>query len=300
MNIIILGGGSFGTALANQLSYNCLNDITILLRDIKVQNEINTKNSNSKYFLNKGLNSKIKATTNFEIIKSADVLFYSIPTNSISSVTSNVKYHLKSSTLVINVAKGIFDNGKTIVEYLKNKLLHENVISLKGASFSTEMMNRLPTLFTIGFDLKKQVDIVNEITVDTNIYIDSTTDVRGVELLSAIKNIYAILLGNIDAKFNSANTRFLILTKAMSEIKNIIVALGGKEETIFLSCGIGDISLTSLNDLSRNRTLGLLIGKGFFNPSFQENSVVLEGVKTLKLIDSIISDDLRKKITFVN
>lgn len=197
---------------------------------------------------------------------------------------------------MINVAKGIFDNGITIVDYLKSALKHDSVITLKGASFSAEMINRLPTLLTVGFETKRQLDVVNKIILNTNIYTDTTTDIKGVELLSAIKNIYAILLGNIDAKYNSANTRFLILTKAMSEIKLILRALGGKEETMFLSCGIGDISLTSLNDLSRNRTLGLLIGKGFYNSTFHENSVVLEGVKTLKLIDSIISDDLRNKL----
>src|SRR5205085_6781778 len=113
---------------------------------------------------------------------------------------------------------------------------------------------------------------------------------------SALKNIYAIVLGNIDAKFNSANTRFLFLTKSISEIKIILKALGGREETIFLSCGLGDLSLTALNDLSRNRTLGLLIGKGFYNKETFNNVVVLEGIKTVKLLNDFLPDTVKAKL----
>lgn len=300
MKITILGGGSFGTAFANQISFNPHNEVTILLRDTEVRDEINNKHSNSKYFLNKDLNKSLKATTDYSIISDSDVLIYSIPANSIENTIEKVKKHLKDSTLIINVSKGIFDEGKTIVEYLQESLESQNVITLKGASFSAEMVNRIPTLLTVGFTLKKQLETVDKMLDNTNIFTDYTTDIKGVEILSAVKNIYAILLGNIDAKYNSANTRFLILTKAISEIKIILRKLGGREETIFLGCGVGDISLTSLNDLSRNRTLGLLIGKGFYNSSFNENSVVLEGIKTLKLIDSIITDDLQKRLPLLN
>lgn len=300
MKITILGGGSFGTAFANQISFNPKNEVTILLRDEKVRDEINNQNSNAKYFLHKELNETVKASTDYSIIKKTDVLIFAIPANSIASTVEKVKEHLNTSTLIINVSKGIFNEGQTIVEYLQSALNNQNIITLKGASFSAEMVNRIPTLLTVGFSLKSQLDRVHEMLKDTNIFTDYTTDIRGVEILSAVKNIYAILLGNIDAKYNSANTRFLILTKAISEIKVIVRKLGGREETVFLGCGIGDISLTSLNDLSRNRTLGLLIGKGFYNSSFNENSIVLEGIKTLKLIDSIISEDLQKRLPLLN
>jgi glycerol-3-phosphate cytidylyltransferase len=107
-------------------------------------------------------------------------------------------------------------------------------------------------------------------------------------------------MGHIDAKYNAANTRFFILTKVIQEIRLILRNFGCSDELINLSCGLGDISLTSLNDLSRNRTLGLLIGKGFYNPSLENNSVVLEGIRTLKVIDQIISDDLKSKLPLFN
>lgn len=296
MNIIILGGGSFGTAIAHQLSFNNNNKVTILLRNEKTMAEINELNTNSTYYLNRILNKSVQATTDFYIIEQADLLLISIPTKSMDGVVKDIKAHLKKPTLIVNMSKGLYKHGKTIVEYLKEILEHENIVTLKGASFSVEMMERTPTLLTLGYQKKEQFDMIECITRSTNIYVDFTTDIRGVELLSALKNIYAILIGNIDAKFNSANTRFLFLTKAFSEIRIILNILGGKEDTLFLSCGIGDICLTSLNDLSRNRTLGLLIGKGFYNSLSEDNSVVLEGIKTLKLIDGILDEQQRTRL----
>jgi glycerol-3-phosphate dehydrogenase (NAD(P)+) len=97
-----------------------------------------------------------------------------------------------------------------------------------------------------------------------------------VEYASILKNIYAIIIGIVDANFDSPNLRSLVLSKAINEMRQLIKTFGGQEETIFKYCGFGDFSLTALNDLSRNRTLGLLIGKGFFSQDISEK-VVLEG-----------------------
>lgn len=300
MKVTILGGGSFGTALANQLAQNPKNRIELLVRNEKIKNEINIQNINSLYFSKRILSTKIEASTNYETLKTTEVLFIAIPTKEIPNVLDNLKSHCSSECLVVNMAKGLLPNGQTIVELLNSELNHSNVITMKGASFSAEMMNSMPTLFTLGFERRKQLDKIHQIVEDTNIFLDYTNDIRGVELLSALKNIYAIALGNMDAQFNSLNTRFLILTKVVEEIKIIMRSLGGLDETIFLSCGIGDIALTGLSDLSRNRTLGLLIGKGFYNQSLADNSVVLEGANTLSLIDCALPENLKSKLPLFN
>ncbi len=296
MKIIILGGGAFGTAIAHQLAGNSSNEIMLLLRNEERAKELNELNTNAFYFANRKIDSKIHATTDLTVITHADAVLLAVPTKSILTVIRDIRPYLNAKTLLVNLAKGIYENGQTVVELLEEQLGHTNTVTLKGASFGTEMLDCSATLLTLGFQKRSQLDLIIEITRGTNIYLDYTTDVKGVELLSALKNIYAILLGNVDAKYNAANTRFMFLTKAVSEIKLILKNLGGREETIFLSCGIGDIALTALNDLSRNRTLGLLIGKGFYNSSFQDNSVVLEGIKTLKLIDAMLDHSLKKKL----
>lgn len=296
MKIVILGAGSFGTALAGQLAQNPENKITLLLRDESIEGEINTTHINSKYFPNRTLPANIKASAKNETLKTARVLFLAIPTKELVKTLPKIKEYISGDCLIINMAKGLLPNGKTIVEFVQEDMSHQNTISMKGASFSAEMINHMPTLFTVGFEKRKQLEIILQITKDTNIFLDYTNDIRGVELLSALKNIYAIALGNVDARFNSLNTRFLILTKAIEEIKIILRSIGGSNDTLFLSCGIGDIALTGLSDLSRNRTLGLLIGKGFYTQSLSANSVVLEGANTLNLIDHLLSDSLKSKL----
>ena len=134
----------------------------------------------------------------------------------------------------------------------------------------------------------------------TALHIDSTNDIRGVEVLSVLKNIYALVLGVIDAKYNSPNTRFMILTKAFSEIRILLDSLGGNQGTLFLACGFGVLCLTSLNDLSRNRTLGLLIGKGFFSADYKSNSVILEGLNAIHMLHNLVGEKVTKDLPIFN
>ena len=92
----------------------------------------------------------------------------------------------------------------------------------------------------------------------------------------------------------------MILTKAFSEIRILLQKLGGTNDTLFLGCGFGDLCLTSLSDLSRNRTLGLLIGKGFFNTDYKSNSVVLEGLNAIEMFHDLIGDEQTKDLPIFN
>lgn len=296
MKIIVLGSGAFGTAVGSQLANNPLNEIYLFQRSTSRHEELERNHTNHTYFPNKKLNPALKSTINYETISQCDVLLVALPTKFIESEIKKVNPFLPKNVLIVNLSKGILGNNRTIVDLIREISGSTNVVTLKGASFASELIDSSPTLLTLGFDYKEQYNIITDIIQGTNIFIDFTTDIRGVELLSALKNIYAIFLGYVDGQYNSANTRFMILTKCFAEIKIILKALGGREETLLLSAGFGDLGLTALNDLSRNRTLGLLIGKGFFNSNFSDHSVVLEGIKTLNLIDVTMSDLLKKRL----
>tara|TARA_R110000744_G_scaffold89196_1_gene173538 strand:+ start:6579 stop:7940 length:1362 start_codon:yes stop_codon:yes gene_type:complete len=296
MKILILGGGAFGTAIGSQLAYNSLNEIYLFQRSSSRHEELVNDHTNHAYFPNKKLNASLKSTIDYKTINDFTVIMIALPTKFIEAELEKIKPYIRKDALIVNLSKGILKKSKTIVELICDVLSTNNVITLKGASFASEMVDSAPTLLTLGYEYKEQYNIITNIIKKTNIYIDYTTDIRGVELLSALKNIYAIFLGYVDGQYNSANTRFMILTKCFAEIKIILKALGGREETLLLSAGFGDLGLTALNDLSRNRTLGLLIGKGFFNSDFTNHSVVLEGIKTLNMIDEAMPDLLKKRL----
>lgn len=296
MNITIIGAGSFGTAMAQELATNSSNKITLFFQDKAQARKFKQTQINENYYPNRQLDPVIKASPDWTVVKQAEIVFLAVPTKSFEDVVQSINPYLQDDTLLVNLAKGIYTGGRTLVDFLKEQLEHANTVTLKGPSFSAEMINRQATLLTLGFSSRDQLKRMKQIMAGTNIFMDYTSDIRGVEFLSALKNIYAIFLGNVDARYNATNTRFLVLTKAFSEVKLILKYLGGEEESMFLGGGFGDFNLTALNDLSRNRTLGLLIGKGFYNPSYQDNSVVLEGIKTLELIQSLIPDNLGDRL----
>jgi len=294
--IAILGAGSFGTALAQGLSCDPNNNVTLFLRDSGLKKHINARHENMKYFPGKSINKSIKAETNLKKLQSFKIVFIALPSSVIFENSDKFVKYINSDALIINLAKGLLNGGKTIVDFLKKELKFKNIVSLKGPSFSAEVFNNESTIMTLGFSNYQQLHSIKSIFKNTNIYIDFTTDIRGVEFLSAIKNIYAIYIGNIDAQSNSKNTRFLVLTKCLKEIRILMKYLDCREETLLLSCGIGDVFLTSLNDLSINRTLGLLVGKGFYNRDIEYKNMVYEALKTMRFLSEILDEKLLKSL----
>ena len=300
MNILVLGGGAFGTAIANELSVNTENNVVLFSRSQKKVDEINSFHTNKSYFPNKHLTKFLSATSDKNEIKKADVVFIALPSNVIIERFLVLQSYFNEEALFVNLSKGLFPEGLTIVESIQKKLGIMNIVTLKGPSFAVEVMEHADTLLTLGYSTHQQYEIINKIIKNTSLHIDCTTDIRGVEVLSVLKNIYALVLGVVDAKYNSPNTRFMILTKAFSETRMLLKSLGGADDTLFLSCGFGDLCMTSLNDLSRNRTLGLLIGKGFFSSEYKSNSVILEGLNAVNLVHSLPLDHIVDNLPLLN
>ena len=275
MEIIIAGAGSIGTALGHILTGKQNLNVSLLTNEPKVAETINKENINQKYFPNIKLDPKLKATTNARILQQADVIFLAIPSVAVVDYLIDNRTYINDNCVIVNLAKGFGKENKTIPQNLEVEFTN-TICTLKGPTFAREMANNSPTSFTLASRNKEVFKLFSNIFSGTNIFLDFSTDVIGTELSSILKNIYAIILGIVDAHFNSSNLRFLILTQAFNEMKTILEFYGGKRKTMFKYCGYGDFGLTALNDLSRNRTLGLLIGKGFFTKEISDK-VVLEG-----------------------
>jgi glycerol-3-phosphate dehydrogenase (NAD(P)+) len=288
LKITFIGAGAIGTALGSILSETERNPVVLHSIEEDVVASINNKSINSKYFPTIRLHPSLKATTDTSVFRSSDLIFLAIPSGVIMDYMDSVKDSIRPDTILINLAKGFGCEHKTIVRCL-NEHFPNPVCTLKGPSFAREILNRVPTGMTLGTVNPETAKIVSGIFQGTPLDIDHSTDPEGVEMLSILKNIYAIVIGIVDAHFNSPNIRFMILTKAFREMHNILLQFGGKDETIFKYCGFGDFTLTALNDLSRNRTLGLLIGKGFFSEHIS-HELVLEG----KIAVNVFYDEISK------
>lgn len=286
LSICFIGSGAIATSLGNTLASKNNHKVTLISIENEVVESINKLHINHKYFPNIRLHPELKATTNVSCLQNADMVFLAIPSAEVVGyLKQNINY-LSSKSILINLAKGFGNENKTIAESLENEF-NNPVCSLKGPTFARDIVNNLPTAFTVASTNSHLFEYFDSLFADTQIYLDHSTDVIGAETASILKNIYAIALGIVDAHFNSANLRFLVLTKAFKEMRDIVLKFGGREETMFKYCGYGDFSLTALNDLSRNRTLGLLIGKGFFTNDISDK-VILEG----KIAVGIFHDEI--------
>ena len=282
-NIVIAGAGTFGTAVAERLAWNINNRVTIHTIEKDVEKEINEKHTNRKYFPTRFLNRYLSATSDFSIFREADVIMLVIPSKAIVPFSEEIRENTSGEPLIINLAKGMSDDGAFITENIPFK----RTASMKGPSFAIETINGFPTSFTFGGKKEDYDYFRKEVLPDTQFSLDYSSDVRAVELMSILKNMYAIAIGIVSGKFNSPIVDFLVYTKAVIDMRSLLMILSCSEDTIFRYCGIGDLGLTALNDLSRNRTLGMLIGKGFGYDPDSKSSTVVEGLRTVKLIGEI-------------
>ncbi len=278
-NIVVAGAGVFGTAIAERLAWNWNNSVTIHTIEEDVAYDINTNHQNRKYFPTKFINHKIKSTMEDSIFESADVVMLVLPSKVIVPFSERIKENTNKNPLIVNLAKGMSDQGAFITEDIP----FERTASMKGPSFAIETMNGFPTSFTFGGKRDDFNYFTQTVLPHTSFTLDYSPDVRGVELLSILKNMYAIAIGLVSGKYDSPNVDFQLYTKAVNEMRKLLDMFNCEQETIFRYCGIGDLGLTALNDLSRNRTLGVLLGKGFALNQ-KNNATTIEGLRTIKLI----------------
>jgi glycerol-3-phosphate dehydrogenase (NAD(P)+) len=278
--IVIAGAGVFGTAIAERLAWNDTNTVILWTIEKDVVEDINKNHRNSKYFPTHFLNTTIRATSDKKIFSSADYILLVIPSKAIVPFTAEIQPLTREGCLVVNLAKGMSDDGAFITE----KIPFPRTASMKGPTFAIEVLNGLPSAFTFGGTESDYKEFKEQVLQGTGLYLDHTDDIRSVELMSVLKNMYAIAIGLVSGRFNSPNVDFFVYTKAVNEMRKFLTLFGCDPQTIFRYCGLGDLGLTSLNDLSRNRTMGLLMGKGFAVDTNGSSSTVVEGYRTIKLM----------------
>jgi glycerol-3-phosphate dehydrogenase (NAD(P)+) len=289
-NILIAGAGSFGTAIANVIAKAGL-DILLYDRDINLLNEIKNKHKNTLFYPQIKLNNNIIPINSLQHSLKDSIVFLAIPSHAINQFIQNNIEFIRNQKLLINLAKGFGDDIFTVPEAL-SKIIDIPILSLKGPTFAHELIYNIPVGMTLGYNSLNDRDYVCSILKNTCIKLDFSKDILGVELISIIKNIYAIIFGVIDTLFNTASSRFMIFTELIKEIANIMKICDINVDIFTKYCGIGDITLTMLNDLSRNRTLGLLIGKGFYSNAIA-SSIVAEGKRSLFLLIKRIKEHVK-------
>ena len=281
LKVALLGGGSWGTTVASVVSRNA--PITLWARDAATVAEINTEHRNSSYLPGIKLPEVLKATTDLsEAVSSADVVIMGVPSSSFRAVLGDVAQHIRPWVPVISLTKGLeLDTGKRMSEVIVECLPGHPVGVLTGPNLAREIMLGQAAASVLSMEDAIIVKRLQAVFNSGLFRVYTNTDLIGCELGGLLKNIIAIAVGMGDGLGAGDNTRAGLITRGLAEITRLGVALGGRAETFAGLTGMGDLIATCTSPLSRNRSVGVELGKGRkIDEIIASMSMVAEGVKS--------------------
>lgn len=284
MKACVISNGSFGTCLASILCENG-HDVVLWGREADYVEAMKKTRRNSRYLKDFPLPDSLKLSSDMkEAVEGAELILLATPTQFMrDSLEQLSKLNLKNP-LLANVAKGIEVKSLKRISEIVEEFLPGNhrYVALAGPSHAEEVMQKIPTALVAASKDKSSAKKVQNAFMNDYVRVYTSSDVTGVELGGALKNIFAIAAGVIDGMGLGDNTKAALMTRGIVEMARLGKALGGKAGTFNGLSGIGDLIVTCTSKHSRNRFVGEELGKGRNMSDIQKDMgySVAEGVKT--------------------
>ncbi len=283
----ILGAGTWGMALARML-VNSGKDVTVWSAlESEIDNlKATRKHPNLPYM---DIPEAMKFTKSMEeVCRDKDVLLFAVPSVFVRSTARSAKPYIKPGQIIVDVAKGIeADTLLTLTEVIKDELYGDGeclakLVALSGPTHAEEVARDIPTTIVSACEDEETAKRVQDIFMNTCMRVYTNSDVKGVELCGAIKNIMALAGGISDGIGFGDNTKAALVTRGMAEIRRLGTAMGCRPETFNGLAAIGDLIVTAFSVHSRNNRAGHLIGEGMkAADAIKEVGMVVEGINAL-------------------
>jgi len=283
--VAVLGGGSFGTVLANLAASNG-NQVSLWVRDSEQALRINSEGANTSYHPELRLSTNIKASENLdEVMHEASIIFIATPSLIFEQIVKRISNFLTEEAFIISCTKGILDKPFRTLSDILSEELKNKVGVLSGPNLAKEIADKKIAGTVIASSDDKLIATIKAILSSKQFKIYSSNDIQGVELAGALKNIYAITCGMAESLEVGENALGLILTRSMAEMSRFAVAKGANPITFLGLAGMGDLVATCTSKLSRNYQLGFNLGKNMsLDTAKKEVGQVAEGLRTLSVI----------------
>ena len=283
----VYGAGSWGTALALQLARNGINVLLWGHNPEKIAS-YEKQRENSRYLPGVSFPDTLHGTDSIkDSMQHANDQLIVVPSHGFRDLLKQIKPYLHKDHSIIWASKGLeVGSGKLLHEVLIEELGNNVPYGLvSGPTFATEVANGLPSAMTAAASTEELATRTAAAFQGGNYRVYSSTDVIGVELGGAIKNVLAIAAGISDGLGYGANARSAIITRGLAEILRLAKSMGAKSDTIMGLAGVGDLVLTCTDDQSRNRRLGLALGKGdSLEQAIKDIGQAVEGAKSSRSI----------------
>lgn len=262
MKVTVLGSGGWGTALSILLTDNG-NDVTLWSFS---EREADILRSTRENPMLKGvkLPENLEITTSMDVLRDSELAVLATPSFAVRETARKAKELLRDDAVIVSVAKGIEkDTALCLTQVIEQELGGKGkVVALSGPSHAEEVGRRVPTGCVAASRDQAAAELVQDIFMSSRFRVYTNSDVLGVELGAALKNVLALCCGISDGMGLGDNTKALLMTRGMTEMARLGVALGGKKETFAGLSGMGDLIVTCTSMHSRNRRCGILIGQG--------------------------------------
>ena len=287
--VAVLGGGSFGTVLANLAASNG-HEVRLWVRDADQALRINSEGVNTSYHPELQLSENISASEDLGgVVNGAEYILVATPSSIFNKIIPRLEPYIDSSAFVISCTKGIQpDPFRTMTEIISKHLGHvvgDKVGALSGPNLAKEIADQKIAGTVIASSNKTLSSEIKTILSSNTFKVFSSADTQGVELAGALKNIYAICCGIAHAKNVGENALGFIVTRSMAEMSRFAVAKGANPITFLGLAGMGDLMATCTSKLSRNFQLGELLGADMsLKEAKAKVGQVAEGARTLEVV----------------
>lgn len=284
-HIGVIGAGSWGTTLADLLAKRG-HEVTLWAYEPELVEEMTKTGTNSIFLPGISLSPRLRYTNSLpEAVRGKTFLLFVVPSQVARGVLAAVRPLLTPDTIIASASKGIeVDTLLTVSQIYADILppeLYRNFAVLSGPSFAREVAQEMPTAVVAASESPAVAARVQQAFTTPFFRVYTNSDVMGVELGGAIKNVIAIAAGITDGLGFGNNTRAALITRGLAEMNRLGLALGAKPATFAGLAGMGDLVLTCTGDLSRNRSVGIKLGQGRrLKEILSEMRMVAEGVKT--------------------
>lgn len=285
--VAVLGAGSWGTALSKVLVENG-HQVTLWGRSQDQVDEINQQNTNKAYLPDRKLPVEIRATNNLKVaVESAEVIVFVVPTKAIRGISRQIIEYIAEPKLIVHASKGLEQEThkriSTIIEEEISADKRTAVVALSGPSHAEEVMANDLTTITAASTDEESAKMVQSLFINDYFRVYTNTDILGVEIGAALKNIIAVGAGAIAGMGFGDNAKAALVTRGLAEISRLGVAMGADPLTFMGLSGVGDLIVTCTSPHSRNWRAGHLLGKGQeVDKILNEMGMVVEGISTTK------------------
>lgn len=282
--VTVIGSGSWGTALAVMLAENG-HEVVIWSRRQDAVEELLQERKNEKYLPGVAIPESIQATTDHKAaVQGAEIIILAVPSRAVCNTVRDFAPYLKTWQILVNVAKGL-EQGTLLrlSEVIQREAPQCEVCVLSGPSHAEEVARKVPTACLIACENEAAAKLVQQEFANPRFRLYTNTDMIGVEIGAALKNVMALAAGMSDGLGFGDNTKAALMTRGMAEMKRLGMAMGGKADTFAGLSGIGDLIVTCTSMHSRNRRAGILLGQGkSLQETLDEVQMVVEGVNTVQ------------------